>query len=118
MHAYTAALETIRVLFNTVVFKDANFFTADIKDFYLGTPLERPEFVSISLRHIPIDIQKRYNIAPMVHNGYVIMEINKGEGIYGLPQVGKLEQYRLVLHLVLHGYHQCTNIRAMALPSR
>ena len=105
--AYTAALETIRILLNTVVSEDANFFTADIKDFYLGTPLERPEFMRISLKHIPIDIQERYNIAPMVHNGYVIMEINKG--IYGLPQAGKLAQDRLVSHLTLHGYHQCTN---------
>jgi hypothetical protein len=33
--AYTAHLETIRILLNTIVSEDASFMTADIKDFYL-----------------------------------------------------------------------------------
>ena len=61
----------------------------------------------ISLKHIPSDIQERYNIASMVHNGYVLMEISKG--IYGLPQAGKLAQDRLVKHLATHNYIQCVN---------
>jgi hypothetical protein len=54
--AYTAALETIRILLNAVVSEDAKFLTADIKDFYLGTPLERYEYMRINLKHIPVDI--------------------------------------------------------------
>jgi hypothetical protein len=105
--AYTAHLETIRVLLNAVVSEDCEFITADIKDFYLGTPLPSKEYMRISLKHIPLDIQERYNIASMVHNGYVIMEISKG--IYGLPQAGKLSQDRLISHLAIHGYNQCVN---------
>jgi hypothetical protein len=105
--AYTAHLETIRILLNAVVSEDAFFMTADIKDFYLGTPLPNVEYMRISLKHIPLDVQERYNIASMVHNGYVLMEISKG--IYGLPQAGKLAQDRLVAHLAKNGYIQCVN---------
>jgi hypothetical protein len=105
--AYTASLETIRILLNAIVSEDASFLTADIKDFYLGTPLDRKEYMRISLKHIPIDIQLIYNMAPMIHNDHIIMEISKG--IYGLPQAGKLAQDRLVSHLAKHGYMQCVN---------
>jgi Reverse transcriptase (RNA-dependent DNA polymerase) len=105
--AYTAHLETIRVMLNAIVSEDAEFCTADIKDFYLGTPLDRKEYMRIPLKHIPLDIQERYNIESMEHNGWVLMEISKG--IYGLPQAGKLAQDRLVAHLATHEYIQCVN---------
>ena len=91
--AFVAHLETIRLQINAAVSEDAELCTADISDFYLGTPLDRKEYMSISLKHIPSDIQERYNTSAMVHNGYILMEISKG--IYGLPQAGKLSQDRL-----------------------
>ena len=105
--AYTAALETIRILLNAVVSEDAEFMTADIKDFYLGTPLDRTEYMRINLKHIPRNIQLRYSLDLLAHDGHVIMEIHKG--IYGLPQAGKLAQDRLIAHLAKNGYHQCIN---------
>ena len=102
-----AHLETIRLLVNAAVSEGVDIATADISDFYLGTPLDRKEYMRISLKHIPPDIQNRYNIASMVHNGHVLMEISKG--IYGLPQAGKLSQDRLVRHLAAHDYIQCIN---------
>ena len=50
--AYTAYLETIRAMLNAIVSEDAEFGTADIKDFYLGTPLDRKEYMRIPLKHI------------------------------------------------------------------
>jgi hypothetical protein len=105
--AYTAHLETIRLMLNSVVSEDALFMTADIKDFYLGTPLDRLEYMRIHVKHIPKDVQLRYNIAHLIHNDYIIMEVSKG--IYGLPQAGKLAQDRLIKHLAGHGYIQCIN---------
>jgi hypothetical protein len=105
--AYTAHLETIRIMLNSVVSEDALFMTADIKDFYLGTPLDRLEYMRIHIKHIPKDVQLRYNIAHLIHNDYIIMEVSKG--IYGLPQAGKLAQDRLIKHLADHGYIQCIN---------
>ena len=37
---YTATLETVQILLNAVVSEDSMFVTTDIKDFYLGTPLD------------------------------------------------------------------------------
>jgi hypothetical protein len=89
------------------VSEHASILTADIKDFYLGTPLDRKEYMRINLKHIPLDVQQKYNIADMVHNDHILMEISKG--IYGLPQAGKLAQDRLISHLATHGYIQCVN---------
>ena len=65
---------TIRILLNAVVSEDVMFITAGIKNFYVGTPLDRPEYMRISLKHIPLDIQARYHIAQLIHNDHVLME--------------------------------------------
>jgi hypothetical protein len=99
----TAELVTVKCLFNSVVSTPgAKCMSADAKDFYLGTPMERPEFMRIPLKMIPQVIIDQYNLLPLVHNGYVMVEINKG--MYGLPQAGILANKRLVKHLASHGY--------------
>jgi hypothetical protein len=41
----TAELETRKILLNSVIStRDATFISVDIKNFYLNTPLERPEY--------------------------------------------------------------------------
>ena len=105
--AATAALTTIKLLLNAVVSEDANWMTADIKDFYLGTPLPNKEYMRISLKLIPHAAQIKHNTAAYAQDGYVMMEINKG--IYGLPQAGKLAQSRLISHLAAHGYYETSN---------
>ncbi len=57
--AYTAHLETICVMLNAILSEDVEFCTADNKDVYLGTPLDRKEYMRIPLKHIPIDIHER-----------------------------------------------------------
>jgi len=109
--AFVATLETVRVLSNAAVSEDANIMTADIADFYLGTPLDRPEYMRIALKHVPPDIIERYHLQPFIQDGHLLMEITKG--IYGLKQAGKLAQDRLVLHLAKHGYIQCPNTPCM-----
>ena len=79
----------------------------DIKDYYLDTPLDRQEYMRVSLKHITLDIKLRYNMAQFVHNDHILMEINIS--IYGLPQADKLSQDQIVKHLASHGYRQCTN---------
>jgi hypothetical protein len=43
-----------------------------------------------------------YKLAPISHNGYVYVRIEKG--MYGLPQAGRLANDRLVKFLAPHGY--------------
>ena len=62
----------------------------------------------ILLKHIALDIQLRRNMAQLVDNNCALTEIKTS--IYGLPQVGKLSQNRLVKHLASH---QCTNMPCM-----
>ena len=103
--AQTAALEVMRLLLNALVSEGANLMTLDIKDFYLGTPLDEPEFMRIPLKFIPLYVQLKYNLKAIQSHDAVIMRIDKS--IYGLKQAGILSQTRLVEQLAKHGYLQC-----------
>jgi hypothetical protein len=101
----TADLTTSKILFNSVISTlNAMFMCLDIANFYLNTPMSRFEYMRIPLWAIPDIIMKEYNLAPLVHNGYVLVEIRKG--MYGLPQAGIIANTRLVKHLLAHGYTQ------------
>jgi hypothetical protein len=101
----TSGITTAKILFNSVLSTPAaQFMTADIKDFYLNTPMKEYEYMRIRVQDIPPDIMKRYNLDSLVHNGYIYVEIRKG--MYGLPQAGRLANDKLKLHLAENGYHQ------------
>eukprot|EP00978_Attheya_sp_CCMP212_P016490 scaffold43259_cov66-Attheya_sp.AAC.3 len=98
----TAETTTAKILFNSVVStKNAKFACFDIKNYYLGTPLERHEFM-----RLPEEIMKEYNLyADKLHNGYVYIRIEKG--MYGLPQAGIFAQKLLTERLQPEGYYPC-----------
>jgi hypothetical protein len=99
----TANLCTAKLLFNSVISTpDAQFMTGDLKDFYLGTPMDRYEYMQVPIHMIPADIIKSYNLTPLVKNGVIYVEICRG--MYGLPQAGKLANDQLVQFLAPHGY--------------
>ena len=103
--AEVADMATVKILFNAVVSEpNAYFSTADIKDFYLNTELERPEYMWAQLSDIPKFIQIKYNVEKFAVNGRVMVKLKKG--IYGLPQAGLLARKRLVAHLSKHDYHE------------
>jgi hypothetical protein len=56
----------------------------------------------IPVNLIPKAIFDQYNLGPLVHNGYVYVEINKG--MYGLPKAGKIANDELVPHLASHAW--------------
>lgn len=60
----------------------------DIKDFYLNTKMEQHEYMRLPITVIPAEIVAQYKLLPLVHNGFIYIEICKG--MYGLPQAGKL----------------------------
>ena len=111
--AWTADLQTVKILLNAVASETnptdglgpARFMTADISDFYLGSPLERAEYMTIRRDQIPLQIQERYKDTLIFVGDSAMMELTKA--IYGLPQAGKLAQQDLIAHLKLHGYIQC-----------
>jgi Reverse transcriptase (RNA-dependent DNA polymerase) len=102
----TAELETTKILFNSVVStKDAKFCTMDITNFYLNTPLDRPEYLCIPVTLIPDEIMREYQLQRLVKNGNVLARIDKG--MYGLPQAGILANKLLRERLMPHGYREC-----------
>ena len=74
----------------------------DIKDYYLNNILPRKEYLRIPIKAIPQEIIDLYNLAPLVHNGYVYVEISKG--MYGLPQAGRVAYDALLPRLKAAGY--------------
>ena len=102
--ARTADMDVVKILLNSVISTDANWLTLDIVDYYLGTPLPRPEYLRIPIRFIPPDVVGKYNLSQFLHNNSILFEVTKG--MYGLPQAGLLAQQRLVRHLAEADYHE------------
>jgi hypothetical protein len=99
----TADLTTAKLLLNSVVSTpQAKFIVTDIKDFYLNTEMSHYEYMRLPLTLIPTEIIVQYKLLPLVHEGYVHMEIRKG--IYRLPQAGILANKKLSIHLEPYGY--------------
>jgi hypothetical protein len=79
----------------------------DITNFYLNTPLDRPEYLKILINLIPTKITHEYHLETKVKNGTVMARIDKG--MYGLLQAGILANKLLKQRLEPHGYHECTH---------
>ena len=56
----------------------------DIKDFYLNTPLDRPEYLRMKLSNFPDNVIQRYQLKDKVDSkGFVCVRCAKS--VYGLP---------------------------------
>ena len=50
----------------------ARFCSADIRDMFLASPMERPEYMKVLYKHFPEDIRQRYNLQDKLHkDGYI-----------------------------------------------
>ena len=59
----TADLLTVKLLINSVISTPgAKFFTMDIKDFYLNTPMKRFEYMCLRLSDMPEDVIDHYKL--------------------------------------------------------
>jgi hypothetical protein len=94
----TAGITTAKILFNSVVLTpNAKFMGLDIKDFYLNTEMDRYEYMWLPIDIIPQERVNQYNLLPLVNNGFVYIDIQKG--MYGLPQAGLIANKKLRKHL-------------------
>ena len=78
----------------------------DINTFYLGTPLDCPEYARINLKEIPQEFIAEYNLTTDARDGWLYFRINKG--VYGLPQASKLANDLLRKRLTNKGYYEAT----------
>jgi hypothetical protein len=102
----TADMLVAKLLFNSVIStKGARFMTMDISNFYLMTPLKRPEYIRMKMSDIPEEIIAEYKLRDKVtDDGSIYIQANRG--MYGLPQSGLLANLLLEKRLNKRGYHQ------------
>jgi hypothetical protein len=75
----------------------------DIKNYYLGTPLPRFEYMKMLLSRIPEEIIDKYNLGDLAVDGWVHIEIRKD--MYRLKQAGLLANQLLQTRLAPFGYY-------------
>jgi hypothetical protein len=102
----TANLLTIKLLINSMISTPgARFFTVDIKNFYLCTPMMRYEYNRLKLSKMPDDVIAHYHLRNIATpDRYIYCKIR--QGMYGLPQVGIIAQELLAERLQEHDYSQ------------
>jgi hypothetical protein len=99
-----ANLTTSKCLWNSTISIDgARYLISDVKNFYLNTILDRPEYMKLAISIIPQETIDKYKLTEKEKNGHVYIHISKG--MYGLPQAGRLANDLLVKRLAPHGYH-------------
>jgi hypothetical protein len=74
----------------------------DIKNYYLGTPLPRFEYMKMLISRFPEEIIKKYNLNALAVDGWVYIEIRKS--MYGLKQAGLLANQLLQTCMAPFGY--------------
>jgi hypothetical protein len=100
----TADITTFKIVINiTLSTEDAAMMMRDIKNYYLGTPLPRFEYMKMLLSRFTEEIVQKYNLNALAVDGWVHIEIRKG--MYGLKQAGLLANQLLQTRLAPFGYY-------------
>jgi hypothetical protein len=98
----SADLTTSKCLWNSAISTEVTkYMCLDVKNFYLGTPMDSFEYMIIPIKLIPQEIIAEYNLLSLVSDGNVYIEVKKG--MYGLPQAGILTKQLLACRLAIHG---------------
>ena len=105
-----ASLLEAKLLINSVISDShlgAKFMSIDLKDFFLQSYLEEPEYIRIHGKYFVGDIREKYNIDDILApDGYVYCEAVKS--MYGLKQVAKLAPEQLIKTFKPFGYYPDT----------
>ena len=98
-----ADMTMFKILVNsTISTPGAKWLSLDVKNYYLGTPMDNYEYMIIPINQIPQEIIDHYNLHNIVHHGKVYVEIRRS--MYGLPQAGILAEQQLICFLGSYGY--------------
>jgi len=108
-----ANLLLIKKILNSVISSDgAKFATVDLSNFYLMTPLKRPEYGRVKLTDIPDEIIKDYKLhEKATADGWVYFKVMRG--IYGLPQSSSNSHDELKEHLNKEDYFKSLLVSAL-----
>jgi hypothetical protein len=99
------SIELIKLLVNSVLSqRNARLATMDLKNFYLNTPLDQPEYVHIKLADIPHEFIDKYKLNKIACDSWIYFEMRRG--MYGLPQAGILANKLLRDRLAEFNYYK------------
>jgi hypothetical protein len=84
--------------------KGARFSSIDLKNFYLDTPMPKPEYVGIKILDIPDKFINKYKLTGLDCDGWIYFEIH--QGCYSLPQAGILANDLLQSCLEAEGFYE------------
>jgi hypothetical protein len=76
----------------------------DLKNFYLNTPLDQPEYVHIKLANIPLEFIDKYKLNDIARDSWIYFEMRLG--MYGLTQACILANKLLQDHLTDFDYYK------------
>ena len=68
--------------------KKVHFSPIDLKNFYLDTPMPKPEYICIKILDIPQEFIDKYKLTGLDRGRWIYFKIC--QGCYGLPQAGIL----------------------------
>jgi hypothetical protein len=75
----TTDITTFKILINSnLSTRDATMMMMEIKNYYIGTPLPRFEYMKIPLSRFPEEIVQKYNLNTLAVDGWVYIENRKG----------------------------------------
>ena len=107
-----ANLTTAKLLLHrTVSTPGERFMCFDIKKFYLGTSMERYEYIQTLLAILPKEIVEQYNLTMVAKVGYVYAEILRG--MYRLKQSRRIANEYPTKNIGPHGYYQCSHTHGL-----
>jgi hypothetical protein len=99
----TGSIELVELLVISVISqRNARLSTMDLKNFYLNTPLNQPEYVRINLADIPQEFINKYKLNKLARDSWIYFEMHRG--MYGLPQAGILANNLLQDRLAKFNY--------------
>ncbi len=84
------------------------YMSADIKSFYLETPLDHTEYMCMPIKLFPEEFQEAYDLQSKVKNRYIYISIHKG--MYDLPHAGILVNKLLKKRLAKYDYFEIAHI--------
>jgi len=75
-----AGLLETKLLLNSIISdvnEGAKFFSMDLSDFFLATPMSKPEYMKVPIKYFPPDIITLYNLHDKAHNDHINIKIKR-----------------------------------------
>ena len=91
----------------------ARYVTIDLKDYYLGCSLHRPEYLLIPIKHMTATTIADFSLHPYVSENKILFEVNGS--MYGHPAAGRIAQTEFKALVKAHDYYEHPDVPCLFL---